>query len=134
MRHLEFTSGGVTGVRPQLVAGLQRLLSADQEQPLVDAGSRCQKPAAGTALAIKADLSLPWIQLRKLRQWLTAFGLGIESERTVWTIIAKKLHGYTVKEIHMTGKNGEVTMVAAVFLVDIMTQYLDSLHETRRLT
>jgi len=136
-RHLELVSGGEAGARAQLVAGLQRLSVADQEQLLVDAGLKSQKPAAGTALAIKADLSLPWSQLRKLRQWLKAFGVEIESEQSVRSFIAKKLPSYTAKELPMTGKDGEVTMVAAVYfpnLVDILATYLDSLHEKGRLT
>ena len=66
-RQADLVCGGATGARAQAVAGLKRLPSTEQEQLLIDAGIKGLKPSAGTAVAIKADLSLPWSQLRKLQ-------------------------------------------------------------------
>ena len=136
-RHAETVCGGVAGARAQEVAGLQRLSAAEQEQLLLDAGIKAKKPSPGSALAIKADLSLPWSQLRKLRRWLHEFGVEMESEKTVRTFIASKLPSYTAKELPMTDKDGGVTMIATVLfpnLVDIVIFFLDQLQDSSRLT
>ena len=72
-RIAESVCGGSDGARVQMIAGLKRLSSAAQEELLQEAGLKCSSPSPGTALAIKADLRLPWSQLRKLRQWLKVF-------------------------------------------------------------
>ena len=91
----------------------------------------------GTALAIKADLRLPWSQLRKLRQWLRVFGVKLESERTMRQFIAEKLPSYTATELPMSRKSGEMSMAAAVFfpdLIEVTMHFLDILHESDQLT
>ena len=135
-RQAELVCGGATGARAQAVAGLKRLPSTEQEQLLIDAGIKGLKPSAGTALAIKADLSLPWSQLRKLRRWLNAFGVETESEQATRSLIAKKVPSYIAKDVPMTSKSGEIVMAATVFfpdLVAVVMNHLDALHEKGRL-
>ena len=115
IRQAESISGGSDGARVQLIAGLKKLSATAQETLLQEAGLRSSSPAAGTALAIKADLRLPWSQLRKLRQWLKGFGVKIESEYSMRSFIATTLPTYTALEVPMAKKNGEVVMAPMVF-------------------
>jgi len=136
-RIAESVCGGSDGSRVQMVAGLKRLSAVEQEELLVDAGLRSTTPAAGTALAIKADLRLPWSQLRKLRKWLRIFGVKLESEHVMREFIAKTLPSYTAMELPMTKKNGDVVMAAAVFfpdLVSVIVHFLDMLSDNGKLT
>ena len=136
-RIAESVCGGEMGARAQEVAGLKRLSSSEQEQLLVDAGLRSFSPAAGTALAIKADLSLPWTQLRKLRCWLKEFGVRLEPEQSIRSFIATKLPSYVAKELPMTDKTGVVTMAAAVFIpnmIEVVSFYLERLSDEGTLT
>ena len=55
------------GLRSQEAAALRRRSSLDQEKLLQEAGLRPLVPAAGSLLAIKADLNLSWNKLRKLK-------------------------------------------------------------------
>ena len=136
-RIAENVCGGSDGARVQLTAGLKKLSSAAQEHLLEEAGLRCSTPSPGTALAIKADLRLPWSQLRKLRQWLKVFGVKLESEHTMRQFIAMKLPSYSAMELPMTKRNGNVSMAATVFFPDLITivmHFVDILHESDRLT
>ena len=72
---------GEDGLRSQEAAALRRRSSSDQEKLLQEAGLRPLVPAAGSLLAIKTDSNLPWNQMRKLKQWMKAFRLQLESER-----------------------------------------------------
>ena len=137
IRQAESISGGSDGARVQLIAGLKKLSATAQETLLQEAGLRSSSPAAGTALAIKADLRLPWSQLRKLRQWLKVFGVKIESEHSMRSFIATTLPTYTALEVPMAKKNGEVVMAPMVFFLDLIAvemNHLDILHESQRLT
>ena len=137
IRQAESISGGSDGARVQLIAGLKKLSATAQEALLHEAGLWSSSPAAGTALAIKADLRLPWSQLRKLRQWLKVFGVKIESEHSMRSFIATTLPTYTALEVPMAKKNGEVVMAPMVFFLDLIAvvmNHLDILHESQRLT
>lgn len=61
---------------------LRHLAKAAQDQLLKDAGLAPDRtgPRRGAALAMKSDLHLPWYRLRKLRLWLSSFGVHFESE------------------------------------------------------
>ena len=136
-RIAESVCGGSDGARVQMIAGLKRLSSAAQEELLQEAGLKCSSPSPGTALAIKADLRLPWSQLRKLRQWLKVFGVKLESERSIREFIAKTLPSYTATELPMSKRNGDVSMAATVFfpdLVAVVMHFLDILNESDSLT
>ena len=133
----ELVGGGAAGAKAQEVAQLRQLSSAEQDKLLEECGLKAHQPAPGTGLAIKADLALPWSQLRKLRAWLKSFGVQIESEHKMRAKIASSLPTYTAKLLPMTTRNGEVSLAPAVFfsnLVEIVIQYLDELHASEYLT
>ena len=76
-------SGGALGAQSQLADELTRLQRAEQDALLRDADFALQKPGKDIALALKADLHLPWYRLRKLWQWLSSFGMKLASEKTM---------------------------------------------------
>ena len=57
--------------------------SKERDNLLVKAQLKALSPQSGTDLAIKADLRMPWFQLRKLQKWLVSFGICLESEEYV---------------------------------------------------
>ena len=95
----ERVRGGMDGARAQQVAGLKRLSKAGQQALLQEAGIKASAPSNGTLLAIKADLNMPWNQLRKLKQWLKQFGLELESEGKARLFIAEHIPTYTAEEV-----------------------------------
>ena len=124
----EMVSGGEAGVQAQHVAGLKRLTSKEQEDLLRDAGLRTTSPAAGSLLAIKADLNLSWSKIRGLKKWLRSFGVNLESERSARSFITVNIPSYTAMEVPMTKKNGDMVMTNMVYfpsLSDIVIRYLD---------
>ena len=133
---LDLSGGTAQSARHQEVAGLKRLTKEEQEELLQGAGLKSSSNEAGSLLAIKADLSLPWNKLRKLKTWLKSFGVELESERTVHNFIASSIPPYTSKKVPMTKRNGEITMAAFVFfpnLIDIVIHYLDMYDESGKL-
>ncbi|XP_065188622.1 uncharacterized protein LOC135819357 [Sycon ciliatum] len=136
-RIAESVCGGSDGARVQMIAGLKRLSLSAQEQLLQDAGLCSSTPAPGTALAIKADLQLPWAKLRKLRQWLKVMGITLESEQHVREFVARTLPKYTALDLPFAQKDGEMSMAAAVFfpdLISVVLHFLDVLKESDRLS
>ena len=128
---------GDEGLRAQQVAGLRRLSSAEQEKLLAEVGLLPSSPSPGTALAIKADLSLSYSKFRQLRRWLKSFGLELESEHSMRSFVAKQLPQYVAKNLPMMKKNGEIHMAAAVLFPDLIstvTFFLDKLEESNSLT
>lgn len=126
-----------SGVRAQDIAGLRRLSAAEQDKLLQDAGLRPSQPAAGSLLAIKADMNLPWSQVRKLKQWLRAFGVSLESERAARAFIAQSIPEYTCQELPMTKKDGSVVMANCVYfpdLVAVVMHYLELYSAADQLT
>ena len=65
---LELIGDTVEAVRVQDVAGLKRLTQSEQDKLLNDAGLQATTPAAGSLLAIKADLQLSWSKLPSLKR------------------------------------------------------------------
>ena len=63
-------TGSMHGGIVQMAKGLKSMDTVEREHLLVLAGLRSNPPSASTALTIKADLHLPWHQLRKLQKWL----------------------------------------------------------------
>ena len=88
---LELIGDTVEAVRVQDVAGLNRLTQSEQDKLLIDAGIRATTPAAGSLLAIKADLQLSWNKLPNLKRWMKSFGIELESERTARPFIARSI-------------------------------------------
>ena len=128
---------GEDGLRSQEAAALRRRSSLDQEKLLQEAGLRPLVPAAGSLLAIKADLNLPWNKLRKLKQWMKAFGLQLESERQARHFIAQNVPEFTAHTLPMSQKNGDIVMANCVYfpdLVALVTHYLDLLDSSQQLS
>ena len=128
MCKVQKVAGGTDGARAQQVAGLQRMSKEKQQALLKEAGIIGHSPGSGTLLAIKADLNLPWYQIRKLKCWLREFGVQLESERTARSFIASTIPAYTAKEVPLTKRNGDIVLAAAVYfpnLIDLVTHYLD---------
>ena len=84
------------------------------------AGLRSNTPSPGTALAIKADIRLPWHQLRKLQKWLVSFGVRLESERVVRDSI-KVVPKFTAEEMPMASKGGSIVLAPVVFIPDLVS-------------
>ena len=128
MRKVQKVAGGADGARARQVAGLQRMSKEKQQALLKEAGIIGHSPGRSTLLAIKADLNLPWYQIRKLKCWLREFGVQLESERTARSFIASTIPAYTATEVPLTKRNGDIVLAAAVYfpnLIDLITHYLD---------
>ena len=65
----------------QQVDEIHQLGHNECTQLLQDAGLTPRGAAPRTGLALKADLHLPWFKLRKLRRWLSLFGVQLESKK-----------------------------------------------------
>ena len=120
--------GANEGARAQEVAGQQRMSKKEQDKLLIEAGIGEKTPEAGTALAIKANLNLPWLKLRKLRRLLKRCNVELQSEQGICQFIATKLPAYTAERIAMVSGQGEVQHTNCVHfpdLVAIVMHYLD---------
>eukprot|EP00117_Sycon_ciliatum_P050662 scpid36297/ scgid1257/ len=79
----EVVCGGTAGVGKQDAYELRSMGQIDLEKLLKSAGVAPCAPSSHSALALKADLHMPWNQMRKLRRWLKSFGCEIETENTM---------------------------------------------------
>ena len=86
-------AGGKEGAKNQQAAELRVLSKSSQDDLLVAAGIKPPPGQVGAScgLAIKADLRLPWFQMRKLTRWLKHLGLSMQSERAMREYIAEEL-------------------------------------------
>ena len=133
----ETVCGDSAGIRAQEVAGIKCLSTPEQEQLLHDIGLHPTMPTSGTALAIKADLSLSYRKFRMLRTWLRSLGVQLESEKKMRAFIATQMPAYTLQNIPMTRRNGELRMAAMVYFPDLIAlvlYFLDKLHGAEALT
>ena len=105
----------------------ERLLQAAGLLPTVK-GTRGKE----SGLALKADLHLPWYKLRKLRRWLSSFGVVLQSEPAMRQQISKELPFSLVAEmLPQSSKTGSVELKPVVKLPDLkrlVLYYLDQ-HE-----
>ena len=84
-----------------------QVCSEEKQQALLkEAGIIGHSPGSGTLLVIKADLNLPWYQIRKLKCWFREFEVQLESERTVRSFIASTIPAYTAKEVRGHSETG----------------------------
>ena len=120
--------GSAEGAAFQAANDLGKMKSEDREQLLRDAGLRGTIAAPGTALALKADLHLPWFQLRKLHKRLVSFGIELESERVVRASISA-LPKYHAEDIPMVTRTGSVEMTTYVYIPDLVSYILYMLNE-----
>lgn len=130
-------SGGADGARAQQIAGLQRLTAKERDEFLREAGIKPTTQSPGTLLAIKAHLNLPWNQIRKLKRWLRAFGVELESEKTARQFIAQHVPKYVKKEVPMVKRNGDVVLASMVCFPDLaanIIHYLDMYERNNELT
>eukprot|EP00117_Sycon_ciliatum_P042608 scpid47651/ scgid30972/ len=110
---------------------------AQQTDLLQTAGVEPLSPPPGLALAIKADLKLPWNQLRKLKSILSSScGFKLECEKSLRSTLSSVLPEYvasTVKMIqHKTGAIEDTTIVYLPDLLATVKQYLQ-LYETNNM-
>ena len=97
---------------------LKRMKKTEKEQLLKDAGSAPGSARSGAALAMKNDLHLPWY--RKLRRWLTAFGVSMDSETTMRQQIAENLPFDLIAEgVPLADKSGDASMKPMVRFPDL---------------
>ena len=78
-------------------------------------------PKSGTALASKANLSLPWAGVRKLRCWFTMFGVPSESEGEKRAQLAEELpFQVLVDELPLFNRAGDIIMTPVMRYGDLM--------------
>ena len=130
-------AGSFAGAVVQQAATLSRLKEEERKAVLIEAGVMPKTPGTGTTLALKANLHMPWNQLRKLKVWLKDFGLYLESERVMrkqlddllpFTIVAEKTP--------FVAASGSVELHAMVTIPDLVGtvhHYLNQLEATDQL-
>ena len=80
------------------------------------------KPLAlkpGTTLATKADMQLPWYQLRKLQKWFTSFGISLESERVTRQYLRDGVPEYCAENAPLSVKEG-ISLCPTIFTQDLV--------------
>ena len=123
----EVVCGGTAGVGKQDAYELRSMGQIDLEKLLKSAGVAPCAPSSHSALALKADLHMPWNQLRKLRRWLKSFGCEIETENTM---LASEMCPFTLP----SGDVVSSPMVVACNLTEIVHFLLDQYEEAGMLT
>ena len=114
-------SGGPSGSSAQHADELRRLRREQQEDLLREAGLAPKgKATSGTGLALKADLHLPWYKLRKLRRWLSLFGVSLESEAVMRQQISEELpFELSAELVPLLAKDGTITAKPVVRFFDL---------------
>ena len=104
---------------------------------LTDAGITPKTPDTGSTLALKADLHMPWNQLRKLKVWLKEYGLHLESEcimrRQLQDLMPFHIVAENVPFSLLSGSIGLRPMVSIPDLVGMVHHYLDGFQATNQL-
>ena len=62
----------------QQAASISHMEKEERDALLNAAGIIAKTPGTGSTLALKADLHMPWNQLRKLRVWMKDYGVRLE--------------------------------------------------------
>ena len=105
------------------------MAKADRDKLLEDAGITQLHPSTGCGLALKADLNITWHALRKLRKWLRAFGVDLESEKDMRKQLSEEIPFDIVCEnIPLLSKAHEMQlrpMVAITDLHQVIMYYLE---------
>lgn len=115
--------GSTKGASFQSANDLRKMKTLERDRLLSDAGLKGGSVAPGTALALKADLHLPWHQLWKLNKWLGSFGVRMESERSVRSSI-RELPKYIAEDTPMATRNGPVSLSPMVYIPDLVNYIL----------
>ncbi len=117
----DLVSGGPTGSSTQQADELRRLRSEAQEGLLREAGLAPKGTVGcGTGLALKADLHLPWYKLRKLRRWLSSFGVTLESEASMRQRISDELPFELCADlVPLVRKDGSIAAKPVVRFLDL---------------
>ena len=135
-------SGGERGAQAQMSHELQCLNKIERDSLLESMGLAPGHLSAEQALAMKADLRLPWAKLRKLMRWLRLLRVDFHSEAVMrrksneqfpFAIIAEKV------PMEVRTKSGEIEimpapLVAVPNLVDLVLHYLSLHREAGTLT
>ena len=112
---------------------LRRMQREEQDELLRAAGFAPNIGAGrGSGLALKADLSLPWSKLRKLRRWLSSFGVKLDSEVKMREQIHEELpFALPAELVPLVAKGGSVALKPVVCfpdLVGLVEHYLSQHH------
>ena len=123
-------SGGREGAFAQSAHELKSMGKKERDGLLEKAKLKALGPAAGSAMAIKSDLHLPWYQLRKLQKWFVSFGISLESERVCRQYLKDVMPKYMAEEVPMTSKQG-VSLTPMVYIKDLseLIVHLLNLHD-----
>ena len=132
----EFASGGAAGAMAQEAASLRRMSSVKRKSLLTDAGILPKTPGAGSTLALKSDLHMPWYQLRKLKGWLVEYGLHLESERKMRQQLDEQMPFNIIADNVPFSVAGAIVLRPMVTIPDVVgtvMHYLDKLDKTSQL-
>ena len=132
----QLVCGGPQASVAQQSSVLRRMPDHERQAALQDAGIIPTTPGAGSTLALKADLHMPWYQLRKLKVWLNDFGLHLESERVMRRQLQDQMPFNIVAENAPFKVSGAITlrpMVTIPDLVGTVHHYLARLQATNQL-
>ncbi|KAL5517678.1 hypothetical protein EMCRGX_G003271 [Ephydatia muelleri] len=88
-------------------------------------------------LAMKADLSIPWRKLRKIRRWLKGSGLSLPSERKMRSIAAQQIDDNLESEVApfafpLDSGGEELRSAAHVFIPNLQRKIFQFLEENER--
>eukprot|EP00117_Sycon_ciliatum_P026615 scpid33635/ scgid5600/ E3 ubiquitin-protein ligase NRDP1; RING finger protein 41 &gt; E3 ubiquitin-protein ligase NRDP1; RING finger protein 41 len=127
-----------SSIQAQQAATIRRMPEEERRALLIAAGVLPRSIEKGSTLAMKADLHMPWFQLRKLKVWLKDYGLHLESEGTMRQQLNEHLKVNIVAEDvpFVIGKTAEIEMRPMVALPDLVGTvhgYLDQLDSTEQL-
>ena len=99
---------------------LKRLRKDEQQRLLEEAGLCPCGTQHGAALAMKCDLGLPWYRLRKLRRWLSSFGISMDSESNTRRQVSEGLPFKLIAErVPMADKTGTISLKPMVRFSDL---------------
>ena len=98
--------GSEIGAVAHMAAKVRGMASREHDTLHLMANLKPLASKPGTALAIKADMQLPWYQLRKLQKWFTSFGISLESERVTRQYLRDCVPKYCAENVRLSVKEG----------------------------
>ena len=122
--------GGEIGAVAHMAAKVRGMASRERDTLLLMANLKPLASKPGTALAIKADMQLPWYQLRKLQKWFTSFGISLESERVTRQYLRDCVPKYCAENVPLSVKEG-ISLCPMIFIQDLVgfVFHMLSLHD-----
>ena len=132
LKRLSLTvSGSAESAAAQQVYDVKVMSKRRRDGLSQDAGLTGSSLVSG--LALKADMHLTWVSLRKLRVWLREFGIYLQSERCSRAEMETELPFHFISEkVPMCDKSGHVILYATVAVPDLMGLVLHYIDEYGR--